>query len=270
MPETDESEAPETTSRVGERLRAAREEQDLTLEDIASKTRIPRRHLEAIENGDWASLPAPTYTIGFAKSYASAIGLDRNEIGDDIRTELGGSRPVMAEPEVFEPIDPARTMPKWLVITAIAAIVLVVLVMTWLNSRSLDDADPAPEIAVAEQAPGGSAPAAAQPQQPAVPQGPVVLTASEPVWLQVYERSGRTLFQGELATGQRYQVPANATEPLLRTGKPEALRVTVGDQPAPPIGPPARTVSDVSLLGADLSGGGVGVATAPPQGQTPR
>jgi ribosome-binding protein aMBF1 (putative translation factor) len=30
---------------VGERLRAAREEKKLSLEDVAAQTRIPRRHL---------------------------------------------------------------------------------------------------------------------------------------------------------------------------------------------------------------------------------
>ena len=51
---------------VGERLRAAREEKKMSLEDIAAQTRIPQRHLESIERSEWDKLPAPTYTIGFA------------------------------------------------------------------------------------------------------------------------------------------------------------------------------------------------------------
>lgn len=252
---SDESEEIAAPPSVGDRLRAAREEKGLTLEDIAEQTRIPRRHLEAIENGDWARLPAATYTIGFAKSFASAVGLDRNEVGEDVRSEMGTPRQTAAA-EVFEPVDPARTMPRWLVLGAIAAIVLVVVVLSWLNSRSLQpEEEPA-----AEARPPAAAPAASgAPPQPraAAPaaQGPVVLTATEAVWIQVYERDGRTLFQGELGDGQHYTVPATATAPLLRTGKPEALRVTVGQQVAPPVGPPARTISDVSLLARDLMGG---------------
>jgi len=67
---------------AGERLRAAREEKGLSLEDIAAQTRIPRRHLESIEQADWDKLPAATYSIGFAKNYAGVVGLDRSEIGD--------------------------------------------------------------------------------------------------------------------------------------------------------------------------------------------
>ena len=37
---------------VGERLRAAREKKKLSLEDVAAQTRIPQRHLVAIETAD--------------------------------------------------------------------------------------------------------------------------------------------------------------------------------------------------------------------------
>ncbi len=97
---------------VGERLRAAREEKGLSLEDVAAQTRIPRRHLESIEKADWEALPAPTYTTGFAKSYASAVGLDRTEIGDQLRAEMGGQRFAANQAEVFEAADPPAPCPN--------------------------------------------------------------------------------------------------------------------------------------------------------------
>src|SRR3954469_865131 len=118
---------------VGERLRAAREEKGLSLEDIAAQTRIPQRHLERIETADWDNLPAPTYTVGFAKSYASSVGLDRTEIGEQLREEMGGQRFATSQAEVFEPADPARTMPKALVFGAVAAVILLIVIMSWLN-----------------------------------------------------------------------------------------------------------------------------------------
>lgn len=239
---------------VGERLRAAREEKGLSLEDVAAQTRIPRRHLESIENAEWDSLPAPTYTIGFAKSYASTVGLDRTEIGDQLREEMGGQRFASTSADVFEPADPRRTMPKGLVIGAIVALVVLVGVMSWLNQRSLNSPESGTRATVAQnEAPvpvrtAPQAPAAAQ----AVPQGPVVLTAIAPVWLHVGEKGGATLYSGTLQANQTYTVPATATAPVLKTGKPEALKVTVGSAVAPPVGRPATTVSNVSLLPADL------------------
>jgi cytoskeletal protein RodZ len=239
---------------VGERLRAAREGKRLSLEDVAAQTRIPLRHLAAIETADWDSLPAPTYTIGFAKSYASAVGLDRAEVGNQLREEMGGQRFATNAADVFEPADPARTMPKSLVIGAIVAVIVLIAVMSWLNNRSLEQPEPATNAASNEAvAPSVAAPRpVAPPTQTAAAQGPVVLTATGPVWLQVSQKGGATLFSGTLQPGQTYAVPATATQPVLKTGKPEALKVTVGNAIAPAVGPPATTVSNVSLLPADL------------------
>ena len=240
---------------VGERLRAAREEKKLSLDHIAAQTRIPQRHLESIETGEWDKLPAPTYTIGFAKSYASAVGLDRAEIGDQLREEMGGQRFASSQAEVLEAADPARTMPKWLVLSAVVAVILLVVIMSILNRRSLEPSGEtsanapaavatAPAIAPAQQRPAAPPPAA-------VAQGPVVLTAVAPAWIRVTDQ-GKTLYEGVLQPGQAYQVPQTAVAPLLRAGAPEALKVTVGSAVAPPVGPPGQVTSNVSLKPADL------------------
>jgi len=258
-----DEELPQTdVATVGERLRAAREEKGLTLEDIAAQTRIPRRHLESLETSEWDKLPAPTYSTGFAKSYASAVGLDRTEIGEQLRAEMGGQRAAVTNTEIFEPADPARTMPKWLVLGAIAAVIVIVLLMSYLNERSLDSGNEPSAAEVTKQEPPAPQPAQ-QPQQAqpaATAQGPVVLTATGPAWIQVTDQ-GKTLFSGELAPGQSFTVPATATAPLLKAGKPEALRINVGTAVAPPVGPPGKVASKVSLLPADLMRG----PGAPPQ-----
>ena len=239
--------APEVPPTVGERLRAAREKKKLTLEDVAAQTRIPQRHLASIETAEWDSLPAPTYTIGFAKNYAGIVGLDRTEIGDQLREEMGGQRFATTSADVFEPADPRRTMPKSLVIGAVIAAVLLIVLMSFLNRRSLDQSEPNAVAATNEAAP--SAPAAPSPAPPAAT-GQVVLGATAPAWVQVTDQ-GTTLFQGQLQPGQTYTVPATAKAPMLKAGKPEALNVTVGTTPLPQIGP-AGKVTTVSLLPADL------------------
>lgn len=245
---------------VGDRLKAAREEKGLSLEDIAAQTRIPQRHLESIEIADWEKLPAPTYTVGFAKSYASSVGLDRTEIGDQLREEMGGQRFASSQAEVIEAADPARTMPKWLVISAVVAVILLIVVMSLLNRRSLEQpaetaSNPAPAAVTAP--PPVNAPARQQAAQSAPApqaQGPVVLSAIAPAWIQVTDE-GKTLFEGMLQPGQTYSVPPGATAPLLKAGKPEALKVTVGTAVAPPVGPAGKVASKVSLKGADLMRG---------------
>src|SRR5947209_2768356 len=261
----DEQLEPEVPT-VGERLRAAREEKGISLEDIAAQTRIPQRHLASIETADWDTLPAPTYTIGFAKSYASAVGLDRTEIGNQLREEMGGQRFASNAADVFEPADPRRTMPKGLVIGGIIAVAVLIAVMTWLNKRSLEQPESQSNI-VADQA---IAPAAAPNAAPARPlaatQGPVVLTATAPAWIQVTDR-GKSLFAGMLQSGQTYTVPATAAAPMLKAGKPEALNVTVGGVTAPAVGPPGK-VTTVSLTPAALMNGpATSAAVAPHPGR---
>ena len=188
---------------VGERLRAAREEKGLSLDDIAAQTRIPVRHLESIEKADWDALPAPTYTTGFAKSYASSVGLDRTEIGDQLRAEMGGQRFASNTTEVFEAADPARTMPKWLVIGAVVAVIVLVILMSWLNSRSLEQPEEATTNAPAPAATApAQAPTAAAPTPAAAAQGPVVLTAIDTVWFEVREKGGASLYSGTLQPGR--------------------------------------------------------------------
>ncbi len=252
---------------VGERLRTAREAKELSLEDVAAHTRIPLRHLESIESGQWDSLPAATYTIGFAKSYASVVGLDRVEIGDQLREEMGGQRFASTSPDVFEAADPARTMPKWLVLGAILAVVLLVVIMTWWNKRSLEQPDQSSGNSAAAALPTAQTPATQPLANQA--QAPVVLTAVAPVWLQVSEKSGAPLFSGVLQPGQAYAVPATASAPVLKTGKPEALKISVGNAVVAPVGPPATTVDNVSLLGRDLLRTPAQPAAAQPPAITP-
>ena len=250
----------ETGMTAGERLRGAREGLGLSIDDVATTTRIPTRHLSNLENGDFARLPAPTYSIGFAKSYASAVGLDRNEIGEQVRAELGGSTRVQAkQSEQYETMDPARAMPKWLIFAVIAAIIAVVAGATWLNNRAQNAPD---NVIGAEEAESQNPAATAPPPAVADPSGPVLITATEPAWIQV--RDGTTLLkEGVLEPGQSFAVPPTATAPVLTTAKAEGLRITVGTATAPQIGPPAVRVSKVSLLGTALMKGPAATATAP-------
>jgi len=50
-------------------------------------------------------------------------------------------------------------------------------------------------------------------------------------------------------------VPPTATAPKLKAGKPETLKITVGNAVAPPVGPPGKVAANVSLLGPDLMKG---------------
>lgn len=255
---------------VGERLRIAREAKKLSLDDVARLTRIPVRHLEHIEKEEWEALPAITYSVGFARSYANTVDLDGAQIGAEVRQQLGGIRQGNAAAAPFyEPTDPARVPPRSIAIAAaVIAILLVVAYLVW-RSGAVGDDSPA-DVALTETGtPAASGPAApAQPKVQAPPpaDGPVVLTASEDVWLRIDQAGGGSpLYMGTLKSGESYQVPAGAPSPRIRTARANVLKVSVGGAEVAPLGPAETTISNVSLTAADLlaRGQGAGAVAAP-------
>lgn len=261
---------------VGERLRIAREAKKLSLDDVARQTRIPVRHLEHIEREEWDSLPAITYSVGFARSYANTVDLDGAQIGAEVRQQLGGLRPGnLAAAPYYEPADPARVPPRSIAIAAaVLAVLLVIGYLVW-RSSAVGEESPADvaitqsdEPALADRAaPGPARPTVAAPPPS---NGPVVLAAAEDVWLRIDQAGGgEPLYMGILKAGQTYQVPAGAQAPRIRTARANVLRVSVGGAQVPPLGPPETTISNVSLTPADLlaraqNGGGAAGPSAPP------
>jgi cytoskeleton protein RodZ len=60
-------------------IRQARETKHLSLEQVASQTRIQQNYLEALENEDFGRLPGKVFAKGFVKSYAKALGLNEED-----------------------------------------------------------------------------------------------------------------------------------------------------------------------------------------------
>lgn len=238
---------------VGARLAEARKAQSLELEDIAARTRVPLRHLQAIEANDLAALPAVPYSVGFVRSFAQILGLDAAALAREFREEMGGGPAERVIPEPFEPADPARVPSRFLVTVAIVlALVLGGAYAIWRSGLLGGGADDRARLATGESA--TEAPHSTQPRAPAASTaapapatGPVVLTALEPVWLRVYEADGTRLIEKQMNVGETWQVPATAADPKILTGRPQALRVTVGSTVIPPLGAPERTIRDVSL-----------------------
>jgi cytoskeletal protein RodZ len=240
---------------VGERLRTAREAKGLSLDDVASMTRVPTRHLQHIERGEWDSLPAITYSVGFARAYANAVGLDGREIGTELRNQLGSPQSSAAAAP-YEPADPARVPPRSLaVIAGIIAVLLVAGYFLW-RGNAVSEPDAQTEAAAVDTpivpAPAppprqANRPAAA----PVAAGGPVVLTATDDVWLRVTD-AGSTITERTLKAGERFEIPATAQQPTLRAGRPDALRVTVGQAVIPQLGPAGRPIGNVSLRAPDL------------------
>lgn len=247
-----------TDGRVGTILAAAREERGLSIDEIAARTRVPKRSLELIEAGSSEGLPALTYTAGFVRSYAATLGLDGNALAQRFRAEMGGSaRRDVAMP--YEPADPARVPTRLL---AIVALLLAVLVAggyaVWRGDGLFGGGAERREQLAAGTDPTlypppeavPSAPPAAAPVTPLVApaaDAPVTVTAREEVWVRIGERDGKALFLGTMTPGQVVTVPADAADPVLRTGRPQAVEVKVGERSVGALAAPDTLVRAASL-----------------------
>jgi hypothetical protein len=238
---------------AGARLNTAREARRLDLAQIAAETRIPLRHLEAIEAGDFAALPSRAYAIGFSRTFAKAVGLDEAAITDAVRAELADDTVRRsAAGSGMEPGDPAKLPSAALAwFGAFAALVLAVGLIAFFGSRFGAGSGPAPLTAPPAPAPAATASPAVAP----VAGGEVVLTALEDgVWVRIYEEGGERLLERQLAKGERFAVPADALDPRINTGRPDALGITVGGQNVPKLAETPTTLSGVAISAGALLG----------------
>ncbi len=257
---------PETPSlfptKVGEKLRDARLAQGLELSDVAARTRVPLRHLTAIENSDYSGLPSSTYAIGFVKAYARAIGADEVQLARELRAETADTFATREVYESYDPEDPVREPPGGIVWAGAAiALLLLAAVALWYGTDLFRGGSvPAPEPTPTMAAP--------TPEPSATPApttgGQVTLTATQPVWLRIYDASGARLFEKEMAAGERYDVPRDANGPMINLGRPEAVQVTINGSNVPPLGEAGRAIKDVPVSAEALMARTTGeAATAP-------
>lgn len=273
--------------RVGAILGEARAAAGLELTDIARDTRVPIRHLQAIEADAHDSLPALPYAIGFAKAFARAVGLDAEAIGAQFRAETTKVAHTPAAPPMA-PLDERRLPPRGLVTISIVAVLAVIATVVAWSAGVFDttvrpepapvtaDATPSAPVAPSTEpavvapvaagdavptatAPPATSPAATPPAATAVPAtagGRVVITANEDAWYRISAYDAEmhkvvTVKTGVLAKGERYDVTAVPGQRLW-TGRAGALQISVDGRALPPLGGPVETVKNVSLDPTDL------------------
>ncbi|HWO96879.1 MAG TPA: RodZ domain-containing protein [Bacillus sp. (in: firmicutes)] len=130
---------------LGKRLREAREQQNMSLEDLQKLTKIQKRYLVGIEEGNYELMPGKFYVRAFIKQYCEAVGLNSEEIFEEYKSDI----PVTQTEELPEQLSRVRTrketpvkdskvfdaLPK--ILLTIGAIGIAVLIWVFAQNREM-------------------------------------------------------------------------------------------------------------------------------------
>ena len=90
---------------IGEKLKEARKAKGYTLDDLQQMTKIQKRYLIAIEEGNYDVMPGKFYARAFIKQYADTVGLN----GDQLLEEYTDAVPHTHDEEYVEKVSTDQT-----------------------------------------------------------------------------------------------------------------------------------------------------------------
>ena len=184
---------------VGEFLRRERLKRNLELEEISHDLKISTRFLQAIENDQYDKLPGGVFAKSFVRQYARLLGLNEEDLADQVQQILGPAPEIPQFPEKARAATvPPIQVPKvdewetvgdkrfrwsgWLSAAVFVAVMLVCsAVYAWIQrpkSAVTAQAGSSTQSAVQNPAPNPTQSAAPNPTQAAPPSAPA---AAQPV-----------------------------------------------------------------------------------------
>lgn len=78
---------------IGQKLRNARIKKGYTIDDLQQITKIQKRYLIAIEEGQFDHLPGDFYVRAFIKQYSDAVGISSDDLLEEYKADIPNSQP---------------------------------------------------------------------------------------------------------------------------------------------------------------------------------
>lgn len=114
----------------GERLQAARIQQGLSLQDVASRMHLSGKILEAIEENNFEEITAPIFVKGYLRAYARIVSLDEDEMILQYRDFFSEEDPpISSTSNILPELSVADARIKWT--TYLVIFVIGVLLAAW-------------------------------------------------------------------------------------------------------------------------------------------
>ncbi|MGP0628897.1 RodZ domain-containing protein [Nitrospina sp. 32_T5] len=133
----------------GQYLKHQRELRSVTLDDIANSTRIPTRHLEALEEDRYDDLPAEVFIKGYIRGYGEALGVDANELLTAYDERIGKDRREVREQSLKEVVQREQKKSFWQTQMKLVGFVVGLVLVGWLVWVTFQSSPPSvPEATV--------------------------------------------------------------------------------------------------------------------------
>jgi cytoskeletal protein RodZ len=207
----------------GEFLRRAREQRGLTLQQISSETKIPWRHLEALEHGRLNAVPGGTYRRGEIRAYAEAVGLDKTIALERLDRALEATTP----PPSTKPHAKPRVIPLRNIATAAAALGLLFALFWGARDGTATPTQTAPAAAASASAPTAATPGASTPGSSAAASAPAAEGTSVAPSATAATTAAEPGAPAAMPALTQEEKPLLADAGLTVTSEPPGARVTV-------------------------------------------
>ncbi|MGE7689329.1 helix-turn-helix domain-containing protein [Lysinibacillus sp. NPDC097214] len=134
---------------LGTRLKEARLSKGYSLDDLQEITKIQKRYLIGIEEGNYSIMPGSFYVRAFIKQYADAVGLNAEEILETYKSELPGtSNNQVSQSMTNSPSrrkvskGPSTKMMEAMPKIIVGLFIIVIIVVIWVLAQSKNSAVP--------------------------------------------------------------------------------------------------------------------------------
>jgi len=239
---------------LGQELRRERELRAISLEEIASQTRINLKYLQALENDKLDILPGTFFVKGVLRAYAKSLGIEENDFVNKYHEEIiiqQDARDQERRREEHIPFQPKKKRGVLVVFLVVAVFLGLlgagyVFVLRPGRVKPPVVRRPAAQVAVKPVIPEPGLPSGAQAQDPAQEaELRLELTFTAETWIQVVA-DGRILIDGLKGAGQTAACVARQ-EFVIRTGNAGGFSYTLNGRTGKPFGAPGEVKTDIRI-----------------------
>jgi cytoskeleton protein RodZ len=260
---------------LGQELKKERESRNISLDEMASSTKIVGRYLAALEEDRLDTMPGGFFIKGIIRTYAKYLGLDENRVLQ--KYEEAGvleepARSRTSEERLGSALLGKNRVLVWAVVATGVVLLLVALLFLWrsrlphtaapqakVSTALLQTRRPSPPPAQKNEAPPDEKPAAVPVTEPASKPGQTVsqtvqmewkgltmdISFQEETWIQIYA-DGAFKVGGLFPAGQRVRAQAEK-ELLIYVGNAGGMTFLLNGNPGKKLGRSGEVLNNIRI-----------------------